>query len=616
DRGISGKPTKYLPQIPIGQNEKVPIRIKINPVSNRMSVWVKDMTTPVVDNKFTRQQISNIENMDVFVEKTGSLAIDNLKFSTNKGLLLEELFATGAYYSGFQKDSYITDDVLLNTPSISNTTAVWATSNAEALTIDGKKGNVSVNTPIVLTLTLTDKANADVSITKEIPVIIAAIKAGNVARGKTVSSNDSGTGDKKAENAVDGLQHTMWFTARGIKNPYIIVDLGGVEFINTVRVLEADNKGENIVNAYEIQVSEDNKTWQTVYSGKKTTADEISVGATKARYVKYLVTDKNNGNTGLKEFEILFRANDVEKARAEMQLLKIDAPYELTEDIATDKIPTVGKYGSAISWKSTNENALTATGKVTRQGGNVKVALVPSIIVDGKEVIGEVKNFLVKGTNSGTQGGGGSGGGGSSSSGGNSGGSVATPNTPTEVTPTEAFSDVSKNFWAEKYITELALQNIVSGNGNGKFEPERSVNREEFLKMLLTALKIDVKKYANVAFGDVETSQWYYPYVAKAHELGIVNGISQDEFGIGMPISRQDMTVMTVKALTVAHKSFENVNEIMTFSDESQISDYAKESVSKLQQYGIVNGNENGEFNPLSNLTRAESAKIIYSTID
>ena len=53
----------------------------------------------------------------------------------------------------------------------------------------------------------------------------------------------------------------------------------------------------------------------------------------------------------------------------------------------------------------------------------------------------------------------------------------------------------------------------------------------------------------------------------------------------------------------------------MKFSDADEISDYAKDAVEKLSAAGIINGDESGKFNPKQSATRAETAKILWMTI-
>jgi hypothetical protein len=56
---------------------------------------------------------------------------------------------------------------------------------------------------------------------------------------------------------------------------------------------------------------------------------------------------------------------------------------------------------------------------------------------------------------------------------------------------TNKFSDVSASRWSAKYIAFAANQEIVMGDGNGKFRPADDVSRIEWLKMLLVSLGLD-----------------------------------------------------------------------------------------------------------------------------
>ena len=145
--------------------------------------------------------------------------------------------------------------------------------------------------------------------------------------------------------------------------------------------------------------------------------------------------------------------------------------------------------------------------------------------------------------------------------------------------------------------------------GDGLFEPMECVTREQFVKMLVAALKIDIEN-AECKFDDVDTEQWYYPYVAAAYQKQIVFGTDENSFGIGTNITREQMAAMCARVMTVSSdRTVEN------FADDADISDYAKESVMLMKKMGIINGDENGNFNPKAYATRAEAAQIIYGIL-
>lgn len=178
-----------------------------------------------------------------------------------------------------------------------------------------------------------------------------------------------------------------------------------------------------------------------------------------------------------------------------------------------------------------------------------------------------------------------------------------------KIIPNITFSDVEG--WYESCVTELAYMGIVSGRGDGKFYPNDFVTREEFVKMICCA--INLPEYdIEVPFNDADKNGWYYKYLKDAYGYKIINGQSIETFGVGQNISRQDAAVICNNILKNA--GVKVVNDI-TFKDGENISFYAKASVKNLSSYGIINGDNNGNFNPKNSITRAESAKIINEII-
>lgn len=173
-----------------------------------------------------------------------------------------------------------------------------------------------------------------------------------------------------------------------------------------------------------------------------------------------------------------------------------------------------------------------------------------------------------------------------------------------------AFDDVTSEHWASTYIDALYKDGVISGVSASKFEPESNVTREQFVKLIVTALKLNTVG-SDAPFNDVDKNEWYADYVNIAYNSDIIKGISNDEFGVGLNITRQDIAVMTANALKVLDYNFNNDGDL-TFADSDSISDYATESVRLLKNSGILNGDENNAFNPQANATRAEAAKIIY----
>jgi len=165
--------------------------------------------------------------------------------------------------------------------------------------------------------------------------------------------------------------------------------------------------------------------------------------------------------------------------------------------------------------------------------------------------------------------------------------------------------------WAKEAISDLSARGILAGDDNGNFNPERFVTREEFAKILVMAFGMTDKE-GEMNFTDVSTNDWYYDYVKVAYANGVISGMG-DSFGVGYNITRQDMAVMIMNAMTVAGKTSEAAE--LSYNDNGNIADYAKEAVSKMINAGIMKDIGNGYFNPNGLVTRAHAAKAIYLAI-
>ena len=83
----------------------------------------------------------------------------------------------------------------------------------------------------------------------------------------------------------------------------------------------------------------------------------------------------------------------------------------------------------------------------------------------------------------------------------------------------EVFSDISGH-WAEDIIKSMS--DMVSGTGDGKFEPEKTVTRAEFLKMAMDAAGIPAHAYRDGECLDAENEDWYCYYLQGALDKDIV----------------------------------------------------------------------------------------------
>ena len=69
------------------------------------------------------------------------------------------------------------------------------------------------------------------------------------------------------------------------------------------------------------------------------------------------------------------------------------------------------------------------------------------------------------------------------------------------------------------------------------------------------------------------------------------------------------------RAAQTANVSLDEKNDVIDFTDNAEISDYAMESINRLVMSGILHGSDDGRFCPRDNCTRAQAAVMISNIL-
>ena len=207
--------------------------------------------------------------------------------------------------------------------------------------------------------------------------------------------------------------------------------------------------------------------------------------------------------------------------------------------------------------------------------------------------------------NSGSKPGGGSGGSGGGGNGSFAGAATKPGNDTGSTEQKPLYNDIDESHWAYETVKDLTESKVINGDESGNFNPEKSVTRAEFAKMLVSAFGLYDEK-AEAEFADVPETHWAYRYVASLAQKGIINGIDDTLFGADMLITRQDMAVMLARISS--NFSFDGD---ISFADAGDIAQYAEKAVAALSGLGIINGYEDNTYRPYGNATRAEAAAVV-----
>ena len=188
---------------------------------------------------------------------------------------------------------------------------------------------------------------------------------------------------------------------------------------------------------------------------------------------------------------------------------------------------------------------------------------------------------------------------------------VGSLNTGTVNSGAMAFTDLGNVSWAIESIQALFELNIINGVDDTHFSPDSSITRAQYIKMLMGAFNI-VDLSAECTFTDVSPGDWHYHVLASAQKLGIAAGLDDGSFGCDNAVTREEMAVLGFRTLSVVGITLPQVNEAASFTDNGLVNQWAVESVEAMQKAGVLNGFEDGSFQPQGAATRAQGAKVVH----
>ena len=186
-------------------------------------------------------------------------------------------------------------------------------------------------------------------------------------------------------------------------------------------------------------------------------------------------------------------------------------------------------------------------------------------------------------------------------------------------TRASSYNDISGH-WAEESINQAVSWGLISGYPDGSFSPDTFVTLAELLTMLVPMVSGERPEIT-------DNSDWYIPYVNKAYELGILNGLTPHELE-----GLYDAPAMRMVANTLFSNSIvclgladefpindKNAEKsklaLLTFVDSSDFfSDLFLISTYFCVAHELVIGNEHRELQPYSYITRAEAVTMLRRT--
>lgn len=175
------------------------------------------------------------------------------------------------------------------------------------------------------------------------------------------------------------------------------------------------------------------------------------------------------------------------------------------------------------------------------------------------------------------------------------------------------FTDVKENDWFYDSVKYAYENDLMKGISNTEFAPDSEVTRAMFVTVIYRME--NEPQTGKCAFTDVESGSYYENAVAWANENGIVSGISEDCFAPNEPITREQMAAIIYRY--AAFKGYDITTSSNTsYTDNDNISDYAKDAVIWAAEKSVMTGNTDGSFAPKANTTRAQVASVFMRMVE
>ncbi|OPL07333.1 MAG: hypothetical protein AVO33_06025 [delta proteobacterium ML8_F1] len=173
-----------------------------------------------------------------------------------------------------------------------------------------------------------------------------------------------------------------------------------------------------------------------------------------------------------------------------------------------------------------------------------------------------------------------------------------------------SFEDVTEADWFKDPVEILAGRGVISGKTQESFAPQDAITRGEFTTLMMRSMGFDYVPEAPI-FKDVHEEDYYFGSIAAAYETGIVMGTGEGSFNPDAPITRQEMAAMLARGLEYKGHVLRTQDKI-SFTDEGELAFWAYNPLRLAVSRGIISGYPDGGFGPENPATRAEAAAMIH----
>ena len=168
------------------------------------------------------------------------------------------------------------------------------------------------------------------------------------------------------------------------------------------------------------------------------------------------------------------------------------------------------------------------------------------------------------------------------------------------------FTDVPAGSDYAEAVQWASDNGYIYGYGDGRFGVNDNVTRAQLAAIFHRAAGTPAASGTS-RFSDAEAGAYYINALSWAETAGLIAGYPDGRFGVGDPVTRQQVATILWRWAGSPAASAGN------YSDENAISAYAQTAVDWSRSNGIIAARSDGRFAPTDNATRGEIVSALYN---
>ena len=173
----------------------------------------------------------------------------------------------------------------------------------------------------------------------------------------------------------------------------------------------------------------------------------------------------------------------------------------------------------------------------------------------------------------------------------------------------DIFLDIAANAWYKDAVQYAYAGGLMTGVSANEFAPEATTTRAMIVSML--ARLEGVESAESAGFTDVAADDWYATAVNWAAASGITSGTGDGTFQPNTAITREQMAAILMNYAQYKGQDVSARATLDTYNDATAISSWANDVMSWAVAEGLLTGVTNDQLQPQGNATRAQVAAIL-----